>query len=663
MGFERKKAIAVIAAALMSVSGVCFGVAFFMSAPRELPDTALTKGEKPSITKLSREGEAQSSGEWGAPAETADISSDASADTEADSSVPDSSEKTSQDSKKKDSSSSQAQSAVSTGTNVTSDSQRDGRKEDSSLSSKSPSATDKLPDVPEKNVPKASKPSGGEVDEEFFTTSIKDGETVSSREYFFTVTHLRDDLTPRDVTVEVNGGDTGSFEGICLLEEGLNRIRVTCSYTDSKGAVSRAYKDYTVSCVTGEVYITTDLTDMTVDTRELTFTAAAHQGDKDIPLRVRLGDREVQGEGSYHLTLNEGDNLITLSADSQGKSAQLSFTVTYSPERPLSIVTDLTEGAVYGTDLAFSAYTSGGRGRIRLTVQVNGSSVKSDSGEYNVTLNYGDNRIRLIARDDESSLEQQYVINCLPEYSPEELPYFEKINITDGMNVRSSALSLIFTAADASAQRIYSDKAEVWLNGERYTKKWEDSTETGYILSLTAGDNTVYITLTDSLGRVGEYYFTIHCDKASQGEEIARISLSCEASWLGIPVICADDSFPVYEGESGFDTVKRFLEENGFEVYYRGSDVSRYLYRISKSGAFSGAALTDEARAYLESRNIPVREPSDGDSLGEFDFSQGSGWIYMRNGKIPAYTLSSAVFGDGEQIRLLYSIDYSNDLR
>jgi hypothetical protein len=36
--------------------------------------------------------------------------------------------------------------------------------------------------------------------------------------------------------------------------------------------------------------------------------------------------------------------------------------------------------------------------------------------------------------------------------------------------------------------------------------------------------------------------------------------------------------------------------------------------------------------------------------------------MYSRNGKKPAYAMTSAVFADGERIELVFSLDMGNDL-
>ena len=73
------------------------------------------------------------------------------------------------------------------------------------------------------------------------------------------------------------------------------------------------------------------------------------------------------------------------------------------------------------------------------------------------------------------------------------------------------------------------------------------------------------------------------------------------------------------------------------------------------------AALTESALEYLSKAGLSVNSTSDPDSLGEFDYTPGAGWLYSRNGKKPSYAMSAAVFSDGEDIQLIFSLDFGND--
>ena len=492
---------------------------------------------------------------------------------------------------------------------------------------------------------------GREAEREYFTTSIKDGETVSESTYFFTITQLAEDLETVRCDVELNGSVLTGYAGKCRLKEGANAIRVSCTYKDGKNKVYRAFRDYTVYLESKESAIVTDLTDRDVYEESLTFKAECDDG-----LEVYLNGSPVSGSGSYTVTLSEGENMIRLTSGRR----ELDFSVTYIPLRELDIITDLDDCTVYGDTLTFTAQAAGGNSP-KLTVQLNGKALRG-SGEYTAQLEEGTNTIRLLAKDGADKAEKSFTVTALPDMDEDSLPRLEEIDITDNMTVKGSVYSLTLKAADRDGNRIYSGHIQVACGGAECGHRWEDGTGTGYLLKLHPGDNSVYIRLTDDIGRQSEYFYNIFCESADVGEEVGRISILVRADVIGLGVLCEDSDFPVLEGETGFDTVVRFLEEHGFEVSSRGSDSSRYLARISKAGCFAGGGLTEEALAYLERAGISPDGISDTDSLGEFDYTPGSGWLYCRGGKKPSYAMSAAVFADGDDIELRFSLDFGNDV-
>ena len=56
------------------------------------------------------------------------------------------------------------------------------------------------------------------------------------------------------------------------------------------------------------------------------------------------------------------------------------------------------------------------------------------------------------------------------------------------------------------------------------------------------------------------------------------------------------------------------------------------------------------------------REEYDPHSLGEFDFANGSGWMFSINGDYPNYGFSDAYFLDGDVVRIRYTLHYGKDI-
>lgn len=629
---EKSRIAAILCAAVICIGGGFFCAHFYKNAPREIPSGEISRDIQP-LPQISGGEEAQAE-------KTADESSSES----------DGKGEISEDKDLTAAVSSQADNGSNNGTKPQSENSSGGT--DNQGGNK----------IVSTDIHSAAEPSGAKTSSQYFTASIKDGETVSESAYSFTITHLDKKLKVRDCTVSVNGEAILQFSGKCVLADGKNLIRISCSYTDENNGVIRAYKDYTVYLERGEISFRTDLSDTKTDSDEISFSAEAYLGGKKIPLTVKLNGKTVSGEGKYSCALKEGENKITLSAKSEGKNAEKSFSVVYEKPEQFVISTDLYDRTVQTEEFSFYCRLIGAENG-KLTVQLNGKALRGEDGNFSCLLEYGENTIRIIGRDGENSVTQSYTVSFIPPVSEEEMPIISYVSISDGMTVKGSALSLTLYAEDCWGKRIYSDRISVICSGNLVGKSWEDGNETGYVLSLIPGENEVTIRLTDELGRTKEYYFTVNCSAAGRGEEIGRVQIRLDCSLLGIGEICSEESLPVYEGENGFDVMKRFLEQNGFTVYSTGTESGQYISRIERSGAFSGTYITESAKALMEYFGVGENGVRNDDSLGEFDFSLSSGWVYKKNGNVPSYGISNAVFSDGDSIELVFSLCGGNDIR
>ena len=104
---------------------------------------------------------------------------------------------------------------------------------------------------------------------------------------------------------------------------------------------------------------------------------------------------------------------------------------------------------------------------------------------------------------------------------------------------------------------------------------------------------------------------------------------------------------------------------NGSVIVRGLSAAAGWIDRLEKNAEGLCAHVkywTDKAKEYLGGAGVVPNGSRDDDSLGEFGYAAGSGWMYSRNGKKPAYAMTSAVFADGEKIALVFSLDLGNDM-
>ena len=130
----------------------------------------------------------------------------------------------------------------------------------------------------------------------YFTTSIKEGSTISQRDYSFTLTHKKKELKVKELKVYVNNIVQTQFKGNVLLSEGKNSIRVSVQYINEKNELIAVYKDYTLYVNTGDIAITTNLHNQTVDSPQLSFRAIAVLNGNEIPLNVRINNKSLSAK-------------------------------------------------------------------------------------------------------------------------------------------------------------------------------------------------------------------------------------------------------------------------------------------------------------------------------------------------------------------------------
>src|SRR5699024_6138977 len=85
--------------------------------------------------------------------------------------------------------------------------------------------------------------------------------------------------------------------------------------------------------------------------------------------------------------------------------------------------------------------------------------------------------------------------------------------------------------------------------------------------------------------------------------------------------------------------------------------------RITRSDAFIGDGIPENLRSKIELDGIPFNSQYSYDSLGEFDYTMGSGWMYCINGQLfPGRGLSEYYLNDGDNISIRFTLAYGKDI-
>ncbi|PIC98027.1 DUF4430 domain-containing protein [Sporosarcina sp. P29] len=507
----------------------------------------------------------------------------------------------------------------------------------------------------------------------YFTTNIKNNETVTDPQYVVTVNHLNDSLIPQEMNVKLNGKQLNDFTGGITLIEGMNDIQFQVTYKQSDKKVLRVSQSYRVMLNSDDIIITTDLKDQTVIEEILTFNATAAQGEKDVKLKVFSNDQELKplAGNAYSATLAEGKNTLKLTAQLYGKKAEQIYTVIYEKEKiTILLKTDLKDQQANSAEFSFYAKATASKVDVPLKITVNDQLAKSlDGTNYSVQLINGTNTIKVVGQYEDEQLERQYTItykdpnvNEKPQVDPDAPKLVT--DLKSGSTVKGDIKTINVWPVTASGERIRGKNVQVQVNGENIPFTWDDSSKTSYKLTLQTGQNNVTIKVWDDEGRTVTETFTVTSVAPAEDGVIGQVTISLEASVLGIPYLIKPTKMDIHQGERGSYILDQLLRNNGYEYGKTGNlDSSFYLRDVSKPGMLNGLHIPDDLWEVVEqvstTSNRDIYSP---DSLSEFDFANGSGWMYSVNGDYPNYGFSDAYFLDGDVVRVRYTLHYGKDI-
>lgn len=519
---------------------------------------------------------------------------------------------------------------------------------------------------------------GGEVpvetDRTYFTTSIIDGETVTESAYSFTVVHTgevqRQELTPYAVKVEVNGETVPQFTGTVLLEDGANEIAVWATYEKKDGGYKTVGKTYTVYLDRGAIAITDTirlLGNSPVYKSKFEFEAYAALAGETIPLTVTVNGNELTGtEHWYTAQLQEGSNYIELSAAYEGYPSEvLGYEVVYDTDL---FTHNLTDQEVRTPEFEFFASLKQGvelSETGRYAVMLNGKAITNDSGSYQITLSPHANTITLKATDEANgiSYEQSFTVIYTPQQD-QNPPTITTSLDSGNVDFKSKRHLLSVEAYSYKGDRIFATGNNgagitVTLNGQTVPPA---SSNTTYDLYFIAGVNQVTVTAQDEEGYYTSKEYEVTCEAVAEGEKIGTATISVEATTVGLGYLIPPTEVDIYEGENAVYPLARLLDANGFQYNYQGSaDNGFYLAHLLKGGITNGAAIPEDLAGYLESAGIGYNDYRT-NSLGEYDFTGASGWMYQIDGTVPQFSLSECYLQDGQTLRLRFTLAQGRDI-
>lgn len=520
---------------------------------------------------------------------------------------------------------------------------------------------------------------------QYFTTSIINGETVATRNYSFHIKQLEHPYIVKDIQVHLNGstndihnisGDKTTLTNVNLtLAEGNNNIKVSINYEEKDGKTFTVFGDYTVIYEKDAIIINTDLEDKETYQDALTFQARAFQGKQEVPIKVTHNDKVVNGNDSnkYEVNLKEGKNIISIHAEQNEVEASKTYTIVYK-KPSLTIETDLKNQTVNTSNFSFTARAFDGKERVNLTIHHNEKSIsENEKGEYSVTLIEGENIFVLTAKKGNVKHTETYKVIYSPEVGNGEgqeedkhAPTITIFDIKDGETIKNATRTFHVKAVSYEGKSLTGGNGVVTAtnNGKPISINWSDSSQVSFTVKLENGENNIVVTAKDSEGNTATKKITVYGKVVEEGGVIGTITLSLEATTIGLGKIIPPEKVEIYQGEHASHVIDRVFKKHGITYDYTGTHENGfYLAAIYRNGLVKNPKIPDDLLELLKRDFTRVETDSyDPNSLGEFDFTEGSGWMYSVNGIYPNVGFADYYFKDGDVVRIRFTLALGADI-
>lgn len=347
----------------------------------------------------------------------------------------------------------------------------------------------------------------------------------------------------------------------------------------------------------------------------------------------------------------------------------------------------LTKAELPDSKLTFVAYPLG-KGdlhiRVRLKNETNSGNglllTSQDNQNYEAQLDFNaDNLFVLSLYDGETFLglvqyRVGYYANLADDTHPTVGDYPPSIVTNlDGasldMTSQTFPLTVIARAnAELGAGVIYSNQIRVTLDGKTVEKSYGDSQPTYelYFDPPQLGDEETHIVRVlawDGNGNSTMKVYTVTYHQISEGDPAGSVDVVLDATTIGLGILDTG-TLDIVEGETAASVLLRFLQERGYEPDYQGSaTMNFYLRRISRGDIAYRANVPEHLWELILRDGITTNDNYDRDSIGEFDYTQGSGWMYSINGTLYEGTgMSGYKVRNGITIYVRFTLSYGKDI-
>ena len=217
---------------------------------------------------------------------------------------------------------------------------------------------------------------------------------------------------------------------------------------------------------------------------------------------------------------------------------------------------------------------------------------------------------------------------------------------------------------------IYSNQIRVTLDGKVVEMSYGGAKSGySYVLHFDApqiGDEESHIVRVlawDGNGNSAMKVYTVTYHQISEGDPAGSVNVVLDATTIGLGILDSG-TLDIVEGETAASVVLRFLQERGYEPDYQGTaTMNFYLRRINRGDIAYRANVPEHLWELILRDGITTNDNYDRDSIGEFDYTQGSGWMYSINGTLYEGTgMSGYKVRNGITIYLRFTLSYGKDI-
>lgn len=354
----------------------------------------------------------------------------------------------------------------------------------------------------------------------------------------------------------------------------------------------------------------------------------------------------------------------------------------------LRIITDLanceiTYNQLTDDTLPFYAYIINGSGmslKVKLrnsaTAQ-NGDYLTGNGKDYQARLCRGEtNYFTLYIKQGSVTIQEvTYAVRYVAQKADAEHPTIGddppaiQTNLEGVTELSNRNFTLTVEATAYTGVPLTSSNIEVTMDGKRITQptggpQYEYQL---YFPDPDEGDITdhfITVRAWDNEGNSAYKSYNITYRFVDTGDVIGTAYIVLDATTVGLGILDETYTYKIRQNVPASYAVLEMLEAFGYEASYSGTaDVNFYLQRIYRGGLMDYAHVPDNLWAKILRDGLNLTGQYDTASLGEFDYAQGSGWMYSINGSAYAGKgLSNYFLTNGDTIYLRFTLAYGKDI-